>query len=328
MIYTAVLACFNALFPAMPRRAVLKALACGIVGGAIMYFGVLRPLDGFLELALAMSLALLPCSYFVNSPNPLTMITGLFSGMIIIGLMDLSLVQSYSFSTFANNAIGYGGGLTIAIIILQLFAKSTPEQTFRNNVLAFFHSCGQAMDALSADPPWTEKGKSCLASGQSRLLKAFKICGLWSRMLNPRRAPKNDSKKVSDLLAAMQGLLFRMEMMEQARSAPTDEPALTRLVSAERNLRKSFEQSLDAIRAMISGDAPDGESLPSQAKIQELDRQLEALRSDPAVAATDRAAAGRVLVLAGYYRALTESIDQCREHVEALDWQQWERSYI
>jgi uncharacterized membrane protein YccC len=328
MIYTAVLGCFNAMFPTMPRRAILTALAWGVVGGAIMYFVVLRPLDGFPELALAISLALLPCCYFVNSPNPATMISGLFTGMIIIGLMDLSLEQSYSFSTFANNVIGYSGGFMIALIILQLFAASTPEQTFRNSVLAFFHSCGLAIESLSADPPWTEKGKSGLASQQSRISKTLKMCGLWSRMLNPRQAPENDSKKVSDLLAAMQGLLFRMEMMEQARFAQLDESALAPLVSAERNLRESFEQSLDTIQAKIGGDAPAGGSLPTKAKIQELRLQLESLRSDPAVHLTDRAEAGRVLILAGHYHALAGAVDQCSEHVEALDWQQWERSYI
>ena len=327
MLYTSVLACFNALFPAMPRRAILTAIACGVAGGAIMYFAVLRPLDGFLELALGMSLALLPCCYLVNSPDKSKFIIGLFSGMIIIGLMDLSLVQTYSFSTFANNAIGYSGGLTIAIVILQLFANATPEQTFRSNVLAFFHTCGQALDTLSANPPWPEKGKSCLAAEQSRTLKAFKMCGLWSRMLNPRRVPRNDPKKVGELLAAMQGLLFRMEMMEQARFAPPDQPALAPLVTAERNLRESFEQSLNALQAIISGEAAAGE-LPTSAKIEEYHRQLDALRDDPAVDKTDRGTAGRVLVLAGYYRALAESIDQCRTCVEALDWRQWERSYI
>ena len=37
---------------------------------------------------------------------------------------------------------------------------------------------------------------------------------------------------------------------------------------------------------------------------------------------------GRVLVLAGYYRALAEAIDRCNEAVKALDWPAWERTYL
>jgi len=329
MLYTAVLACFNALFPSMPRRAILTALFWGVLGGAIMYFVVMRPLEGFLELALALSLVLLPCCYFVNSPNPLTMISGLFSGMMIIGLMDLSLEQSYSFSSFANNAIGYSGGFLIALIILQLFANSTPEQTFRKNVLAFFHSCGQTIEALSAVPPWTEKGKSCLASGQSGILKSFKMSGLWSRMLNPRRATENDAGKVSHLLADMQSLFFRIEMVESARFQAPDDSALATLASGERELRESLTKSLGAIQSTILGNVVASEPSNNDATAaQSFRRQVASLCDQLSKDAIDHASVSRVLVLMGYYQALADAIDKCHEEVKVLNWQRWERSYI
>ena len=85
--------------------AVFTAIVAGIVGGALLYFGVLRPLDGYLELGLAIFIAAIPYCYVMNSPRPTTMLAGLFGGMIMLGLIDLSLVQSYSFSKFANNSL-------------------------------------------------------------------------------------------------------------------------------------------------------------------------------------------------------------------------------
>ena len=107
-----------------------------------------------------------------------------------------------------------------------------------------------------------------------------------------------------------------------------DQAAFASLIAAVRELRTSFEDSLEAIQERITGQVPTGVSTDTKALINEYRRQLDALRDDPEVDTTDRETAGRVLVLAGYYRALAESIDECRECVEALNWPQWERSYI
>jgi hypothetical protein len=126
----------------------------------------------------------------------------------------------------------------------------------------------------------------------------------------------------------MQSLLFRIDMTERARLPAPDEPAFASLIAAACELRTSFEDSLEAIQQRISGHASAGASPDTNAKIEEYRRQLDAVRDDPVVDTTDRGTAGRAVVLAGYYRALAESIDQCREAVDALDWEQWERSYI
>ena len=125
------------------------------------------------------------------------MFVGKFGGMLVCGLTSISLQQSYSFSTFSNALIGDCGGFIVPMILLQFFAWSTPEQTLRRNVLAFFQTCGQTIGALGADPPWTDRGKAVLAKQHALLLKSLKTCALGTHLINPRRAPQNDAKKVS-----------------------------------------------------------------------------------------------------------------------------------
>jgi hypothetical protein len=328
MIYSVVVVSFNALFPAMPRRGILLSLVWGPVVAALLYFVLMRPLDGYFQLAVVFFLATLPFCYLINSPDTTKMFVGKFGGMLVCGLASLSLQQSYSFSTFSNNLIGDCGGFIVPMILLQFFAWSTPEQTLRRNVLGFFQACGQTLGALSASPPWTKRGKSLLGAQQARLLKGLKTCGLSKHFINPRRAPQNDSKKVSVLLASMQSLLFRIEMTERARLPAPDDAAFTSLIATVRQLRTSFEDSLETIQERINGHVPTGVSKDTKALIEEYRHQLDSLRDDPAVDTTDRERAGRVLVLAGYYRALADSIEQCHENVKTLNWQQWERSYI
>ena len=115
----------------------------------------------------------------------------------------------------------------------------------------------------------------------------------------------------------MQSLLFRIEMTERARLPAPDEAAFASLIAAVRELRTSFEDSLEAIQQRIEGHVPAGVLTDTTALIDEYRRQLDSLRDDPAVDTTDRETAGRVLVLAGYYRALADAIERCHETVEA-----------
>ena len=126
----------------------------------------------------------------------------------------------------------------------------------------------------------------------------------------------------------MQSLIFRIELTERARRPHTDNAAFAPLITAVGELRTSFEDSLKAIEETISGQEPIGGLPDNTARIEEFRHQLDALRANPEVDTTDRGTAGRVLVLAGYYRALADAIDQCYEDVKALDWQAWERFYI
>ncbi|MGB3124759.1 MAG: FUSC family protein [Pseudomonas sp.] len=328
MIYTVVVVSFNALFPAMPRRGILLSLLIGPVVAAVLYFALMRPLDGYFQLAVVFFFATLPFCYLINSANVTKMFVGKFGGMLVCGLTSISLQQSYSFSTFSNALIGDCGGFIVPMLLLQFFAWSTPEQTLRRNVLGFFQNCGQTLGALGASPSWTEPGKSLLAARQAGLLKSFKACSLSTHFIDPQRAPQNDSKKVSQLLASMQSLMFRIDLTEHARLPAPDDAAYARLSAAVHELRKSFEDALEAIQNRIRGLDPGGVLPDTRARIEEYRHQLDALGDHPAVDAAGRATAGRVLVLAGYYRALAAAIDQCHEDVSALDWQQWEQTYI
>jgi uncharacterized membrane protein YccC len=328
MIYSVVVVSFNALFPAMPRRAILVSLVYGPVVAAALYFGLMRPLDGYFPLAVVFFLATLPFCYLINSPNITKSLEGKFGGMLVLGLTSLSLQQSYSFSTFSNALIGDCGGFIVPMLLLQFFAWSTPEQTLRRNVLGFFQNCGQTIGALGASPPWTERGESLLGIRHAGLLKSFKACGLSTYLIDPRRAPQNDSKKVSALLASMQSLIFRIEWTERARLPAPEGAAFDALIAAVFELRTSFEDSLSVIEQTINGQGAVGVLPDNSERIEEYRRQLDALPDNPAVDDAGRGTAGRVLVLAGYYRALADSIEQCHEDVKALDWQQWERTYL
>jgi hypothetical protein len=107
-----------------------------------------------------------------------------------------------------------------------------------------------------------------------------------------------------------------------------DAATFASLIAAVSELRTSSEDSLKAIQQRIEGHVTADVLTDTKTLIDKYRHQLDSLSDDPAVDTTDRETAGRVLVLTGYYRALADAIERCHETVEALDWQQWERSYI
>lgn len=328
MLYSAVMGCFNSFLPSIPRRAILRAIGVGAVGGGLLYFGVLRPLDGYAELGAALFCAAVPYCYLMNSPRPTVMLTGIFGGMIMLGLIDLSLVQQYSFSRFVNNLIGYSGGFFVGMTVLQVFARATPEQTFCETVRAFFRTCEQTLGAPdAADPPWTDRGGEFLRKQSGTLLKTLGMCGLWSKIIDPRRVSGTNSRNVRGVLAAMQLLLYRIEMTEQARLLIPNTAQFAAFRAAERDLRTTFGGALRSIQDAIAGGTQN-EMPDLRAKVREYRQQLEALRGNPVLETLGREQISHVLVLAGYYRALADAIEQCHQSVEGQDWQKLQQSYL
>lgn len=328
MLYSAVLASLSCLLPVIPRRAILTAIGAGALGGAILYFGVLPMLDGYSELAVALFLGAVPYCYLIGSPRPDKMIIGLFGGMIMLGLIDLSLVQKYSYSNYMNNLIGYSGGFMIGMIILSLFDTATPEQVFCGKTKAFFKAYEEALDKLTTIPPWTDNGKEALASQKVGLLKVHFMCALWMQLFHPQRTSPNESKQLKSLLESMESLIFRLQLTEDARRQLPDRAAFSPLIAAEQELRTSFGDCLRGVRDTMHGQVLTDASPKIDARIQNYQHQLRVLRDSPAIMEVDRETTGHMLVLAEYYRALALALEECLRTAKATNWRKLGGSYI
>jgi len=318
----------NAMVPWLPPRPLLKSLVFGSIVGFVLYFKIMPLLDGYMQLAPVLIIVFFPFCYFMNSPRPTTAAISMFSGLWVIELISVSQSQSYSFTDFMNNFIGISGGFGLAFVTLAIFSPHVPEKEFRKQLALFFGTCEKIIKELEEHKPWTPDGKSILISRNKELIDHIKLCVLWSTMLNYDRVDSNDKNKVDSLLAAIELLAFRLDLLEHARGDFKDESLILSLKDKAKELHQAGIETFSSFKNSISK----GEHVPELPDISNLKNNiradLEELREQAKADENVRELAGQVMVVLGFYPALTESLRECRRTVNALDWKAWDQAYF
>ena len=318
----------NAMVPWLPPRPLLKSLVFGGIVAFVLYFKIMPLLDGYMQLAPVLIIAFFPFCYFMNSSRPTTAAMSMFSGLWVIELISVSNSQSYSFTGFMNQFIGISGGVGLAFVTLAIFSPNVPEKEFRKQLAMFFGTCEKAIKELEEHKPWTPRGKSILISRNKALIDHLKLCVLWSNMLNYDQVASNDKNKVNSLLAAIEALAFRLDSFDSARSDFKDESLLISLKDKTRELRQAVIETFSSFKNSISKgqhvpELPDISNLKNNIRA-DLEELSEHAKADEHV----RELAGQVMVVIGFYPALTESLRECHRCVNALDWKAWDQAYF
>lgn len=318
----------NAMVPWLPPRPLLKSLVWGSIVAFVLYFKIMPLLDGYVQLAPVLIIVFFPFCYFMNSSRPTTAAISMFSGLWVLELISVSQSQSYSFTGFMNNFIGISGGIGLALLTLAVFSPRVPEKEFRRQLALFFETCEKTIKELEEHKPWTPDGKSILISRNKELIDHIKLCGLWSTMLNYDRVASNDKNKVDSLLAAIGALTFRLESFEHARRDFKDESLLVSLKDETQELHQAVIETFSSFKNSISK----GEHVPELPDISNLKNNiradLEELGEQTKADENVRELVGQVMVVLGFYPALTESLRECRQRVNALDWKAWDQAYF
>ncbi len=303
----------NAMVPWLPARPLIKSVIWGSIVAFVLYFIIMPTLDGYVQLAPVLIIAFFPFLYLMNSPRPTTAAMALLGGLWVNQLISVSQSQYYSFTDFMNIFIGFSAGFLSAILTLAIFSPRVPEKEFRKQLALFFQKCENTIIELEDNKPWTLDGKSIFISRNKELIQHIKLCGLWSSMLNYDMVPSNDKNKVDSLLTAIEVLAFRFESLEQARSEFKDEFLFSSLKDESQELHQATIETFTLIKSSILKgehveELPDISNLKNRisADLKELGEQSKADENL-------REVAGQVLVVLGFYSALTESLRECRQ---------------
>jgi uncharacterized membrane protein YccC len=201
---------------AVPAEALVKSLIYGPTIASLLYFGIMPTLADMWQLAPFLILALFPCGYFVNSPNPGTSITAMMTGIWILELIDLSQGQTYVFGGFVGNLLGIVGAVLVAITAISLVDAPVPERRFRDQVRGFFATCEQVAREMATLKPGAS-AEIRLQAGKARHMEQLRMGHMWWAQLDLERFSEDQRHKAGLLMAAMRALAFRQDALEHAR---------------------------------------------------------------------------------------------------------------
>jgi Fusaric acid resistance protein family len=325
MVYLLIPVAFNAMVPTFPIRAALRSLFWGPAIAAVLYFGIMPGLDGMWQLAPVLILFFLPSTYLTNSANPATMMSGLFTSLWIVELIDLSEGQVYSFSNFSDNLIGIWGGVGVALATLAFFAPPVPERQFKTYARAFLRDCERAIGDLRQRAPLMTGERGSIAARRGEWLEFLCLCELWARQLDHHRHPEAERAAVGALIEAMWAIAFRLEALEEARQRHPDE---TLIAAPSERCSQAAIAGLTQLGQALASSQPVPALAELSAAPDDFRAVLEPMHAEAHRSGEIRGSLHGALTLTGFYCALAEAIEQCRQRTNDIDWQQWDLAYF
>ncbi len=329
MVFASIAIALGALLPLMMiGRQLLWSLIIGAAIAAPLYFGIMPGISQYEQLIPWLCVALFPLLYLIASSNPHTMIQYLFSAIFVIALLSLDEEgQSYSFSSFVNMWLGLAGGFGGALAVFGLFSSVVPEREFWKQVRSFFAECGQFMQRLEERAPGTPAGAANISPGQDRWQGILKQLQTWSSAINYKRVPGNDRYKTQALIESIEHLALRLSSAEQVRQqsfGALDEPL--------RKLLGRFHDACVESFLLIANSLADLKPIPDLPDTRSLVREIESrgddLRRSAAGDEDVRASVLRFMSATAQLGPLADTIHDCRDKANALDWEAWNRNYF
>jgi uncharacterized membrane protein YccC len=317
----------GALVPQFPMKALVKSLIYGPTIASVLYFGIMPALTDMWQLAPFLILALFPCGYLVNSANPATSISAMFSGIWILELIDLSQGQIYAFAGFAENLLGIVGGMFVPVAAISLLNAPIPERRFRDHVRGFFATCEQIAREVATLAP-DQPASIALRAGKSRQMEQLRMCHMWWAQLDHDRFTDDERHKAARLMAAMRALAFRQDALEHARLALPAVGSLRGLAEPAEELRARARRAYGILETGAARCEPAAPVLAISELAAPYRAWLETVRSIPPTDPKAKDLVRKVLVLIGLHQALVYAIHDCHGRFNALDWRLWGEAHF
>jgi hypothetical protein len=218
---------------------------------------------------------------------------------------------------------GFGG----ALAVFGLFSSVVPEREFWKQVRSFFAGCGQFIQGLEERAPGTPAGAAIISTGQGRWQGILKQLQTWSSAINYMRVPGNDRYKTQALIESIEHLALRLSSAEHVRQQSfeaLDEPL--------RKLLGRFHDACVESFLLITNSLADLKPIPDLPDTTSLVREIESrgddLRRSAAGDEDVRASVLRFMSATAQLGPLADTIHDCRDKANALDWEAWNRSYF
>ncbi|MHC4689835.1 MAG: FUSC family protein [Planctomycetota bacterium] len=328
MVFSTIAICFSAMLPLiMIRRQLLLSLVIGPTIAAPIYFGIMPGINQYPQLIPWLFLALFPLFYLMAS-KPRKIMQYLFAAIFVCALINLDEErQSYSFAAFANMWFGFFGGFAGALAVFALFSSVVPEREFCKQVRSFFSGCSESMQALAKIPLGTADSDAMIKASRKQWPGLFKKLKIWSSQINYTRVPGNNRQATQALIGSIEHTALRLNAVEYVHQQSVevlDEP-LRKLIG------RVYEACFESFQ-LIANSLTDLKPIPDLPQTQNLVREIESRGND-----LSRSAGGDndiltsvqdALRITAHMNMLADELNNCRDKVNALDWNSWNRNYF
>jgi uncharacterized membrane protein YccC len=303
----------------VPVTRFLRPLAITLVLCVCVYVFIMPRLSTYFELGLVLFTCIFLSRYF------LTGLAQLMSNIAIINVMPIQNQQTYDFAMVANTTIYLLMVYLLLYVLSYMMGSPRPEKKVLSLLRRFFRSTEFLMSAVVREP-----GSKASALTQWKIafyrheMKSLpgKI-GVWSKAIDQSKFSSNKPEQVQNLVTTLQGLVYRIENLLEARETGQAE-----------SLAREMQESVHAWRARIESLFVKWSGNPGIEPAVDLEQRLAAVlsvleqRIDAIIAQPDRATLSEedgenFYRLLGAYRGVSEAAVAYAGNAATIDWVDW-----
>ena len=297
----------------------VKSLTIAFVLCICVYIFIMPRLSTYFELGLLLFTCIFISRYFLSG------LAQLMSTLAILNALPIQNQQTYDFAMVANKAI------FLIMVFLFLYALShmvgspRPEKKVLALVRRFFRSTEFLMSSMVRKPVSKisifEQWKIAFYRHEMKSLPV-KI-GVWSKAIDQKKFSSNKPEQVQNLVMTLQGLMYRIEYLLQAREN-------CQLETRAREMKQSIHAWRESIVSIFVRWSDNPGSVSSVDLEQRLAAGLSVLeqRIDAVIEQADRDTVNEedgenFYRLLGAYRGISEATVAYAGIAATIDWAEW-----
>jgi uncharacterized membrane protein YccC len=312
----------------IPATSLVRPFVFGIIVTGLIYVFIMPRLSGFGELGPMIFLVIFGINYIFWKPQQ-----GLSKVAAIICFLVLSFIdnqQSYSFATYANQAISLMLCVCFAVVVSYFPTSPRPEKVVLRLIRRFFRRAEVMLDLLSPQRGrrlgWVDRWRVAFYRGDT-LEVPLKVW-TWSRQLDVKAFPDNTPEKVQALVLLLGSLAHRLAAVADTRDVDHSERAVTELCDEMKDWRLGAVES-----ARLWAEDPGRAGTESEAlaernllRLQRLEQRMQAFVDGLADGEVTREQYQNLYRLLGSYRGLSEAAVNYARQAETINWRVWQEA--
>jgi uncharacterized membrane protein YccC len=307
------------LAPQAPVIKFIKPFALAATLCICVYVFIMPRLSTYYELGSLLFVCMFIVRYLFTG------LAELMGKIAIINMIPIQNQQTYDFAALANSMIFMLGAFLFIYLLSHIMGSPRPEKKLLSLLRRFFRSSEYLMSSVIQEP-----------DGKTTAFRQWKIAfylhemkslpakiGVWGKAIDQSKFSSNKPDQVQHLVTALQGLMYRIEYLLEARESRQAEA-----------LAREMQQSVHFWRENIESMFVKWSENPGSEPAADLERRLAAglsvleQRIDAAIEQADRKNLSEedgenFYRLLGAYRGVSEAAVAYAGIAGTIDWDNW-----
>jgi uncharacterized membrane protein YccC len=300
------------------RFKMLKPFVFAYVVALIVYVFIMPELSVFWQIGLVIFAFTFTAVYFFPGAGRVALLMSMFN---ILGIQN---EQTYSFAAMANAYVFTMLGLALVVALTYITRSPRPEKAFLSMVSRFFRSCEYIVSGMAESKPsryFPERMRKAFYRREMQSLP-HKL-SIWGKQIDQQKFPANTSVQIESVVAALQVLVYGMEELMEARSAPQASHLMRELGDDVRAWRIVMEQKFKRCSERPEAESQDDLQKRLLARLAGLNARIEEVLNQAAEEKITDEESRNFYRLLGGFRSVSEASVAYAGIAGTIDWANW-----